>query len=331
MHNIRIFPAVMILSLSLFFSLAGNSQEESVLIITDISGHSEKITSTYNFFEYSDQNNNDIVNHLEVILENSPNERFWIHFTQIKTAGFTQQGDKIGISIECDNGELVSGIFPDNEMKITGKNAFGDISLDVKKLKKLEFNEFEIWRENQYVKADRREASLEWKKTNAMPSSKWIIVDGDKKEEALGMGIRDSYETNVSGLLYYFGRTFRDADSFSYQTESILIQRGVTETKILLGDIDEFTITGKLVEDKPEISIVKKGDRLTAPVLLKTSCIRKSDSDVEIKYGPFDKDDMLIWRIPCGYKGRSLLPPRRIAMTRIQDTPTSPNLTTKIQ
>ncbi len=325
MRKTGYFASFAIICLFSLLPLSGNSQEESGMTITDISGNTEKISATFNFFEYSDQHYNSMINHLEVMPENSPNERCWIHFTQIKAANFTQKEGKIGISIECDNGETVSGIFPDNEMKISGKGAFGDIGLEVQKLKKLEFSEFEVWRVDKFVKVTREEASLEWKKENKMPSVKWTIVDGDKKEEVSGLGIRDSYETNSRGFLYYTDRFFRDADILDNAPYPIQIQKGATKIQIRLDELAEFTITGNMVEEKPEVTLVKNGDSLTAPLLVtKSSKTISSKNDKDIQYGPFDGDDMLIWRVPCGYKGKSLLPARRITMKRIQETAPSP-------
>lgn len=275
------------------------------ILVTDLTGHKQKLSvPPHTYFEYSDSHKNSVENCFEIILPGSPRKSLWIHYSQIKVAGFQSEKKGTKISLTFDDGQVLSGMFPDDRLKISGQGELGNMTYDIRKIKSIEFPQFLVGNGKAIV-LDRAAAASRLKARKVFRT--WTIVDGGTTINAEDLQLRDSYYTNSWGYLVYSGRFFRVGPLL----DSIMIEVGASQTTVQLDDLEFIEITGRKVDDKPEVIIVKKdGKKFTGPLLM---MIRSAEYG-EAEYGNLEEDDMLIWRVPYGYEGVSLLPLRKITL-----------------
>ncbi len=269
------------------------------ILITDESGMKEKISDPS--FSYSDDKCY-VDQYIEINSAEPTRKGIWVHYSQIKSACFESAKDQIRISVTIDSGEVLRGVFPDKKMKISGKGELGHVTYDdIGKIKCIEFLNFSIWKEGKNYIVNRQEASSEWEKRKK-ESDKWTIVDGNTTINTNGFAIRDCKTeimpfTFVRKGMFYEQARYRKADI----SEIITVQRGVSKIKLSKDDVGTIEITGRKIDDKPELIVEKKdGNKFTVTLLI--------DS--------LDEDDMLVWQTTYGWEGITLLPLRKIILTK---------------
>jgi len=296
-----LLKVITIFSLTLFVcilvAMPVAAQVLKAIQVTDQAEVKEKISDpSFSYSDdkcYTDQ-------YIEVISPGPPRKSVWVHYSQIKSAAFESAKDHIRISVALDSGEVLRGVFPDSKMKISGKGELGDVTYDdIGKIKCIEFLNFSTWKEGKNYIISRQEASSEWGKRKK-ESGTWTIVDGNATVDTKGFAIRDCKTeimpySYVRKGMFYVQAQYRKAD----MSEIITVQRGVSKVKLSKDDVGSFEITGRKIDDKPELIVERKdGNKFTVTLLI--------DS--------LDEDDTLVWQTPYGWEGISLLPPRKIML-----------------
>lgn len=301
------FIVLLMSAVAWIFPILAGAQEPKNIIITDITGQKEKVESPT--LEYSDNHGNRYREYFEVITPGSPRKSSWIHFSQIKTATFEQTKKEPKIAIVTESGKTLSGIFPDPDLKISGEGELGKATYALKKIKSIEFVHFAELVKDKWVSIDREAASLEWKKSRKSERFPIImtIIDGKATIKAEGLQFRDSYDTNVRGIMRYGGRTFREGALSS----TITIQRGASQVEVNLGDLEALEITGRKVDGRPEVILTRKGGNKFTVMLLMREW--KNDDNTG-RYGDIEPDDMLVWNSEHGFEGISLFPLRPMTL-----------------
>lgn len=127
-------------------------------------------------------------------------------------------------------------------------------------------------------------------------------MDGNTNINTNGFAIRDCKTkimpfTFVKKGMFYEQTRYRKADL----SEIITVERGVSKVKLSKDDVGTIEITGRKIDDKPELIVEKKdGNKFTVTLLI--------DS--------LDEDDMLVWQTTYGWEGITLLPLRKIILTK---------------
>lgn len=283
----------------------------TTILVTDVAGQKQKLLNSD--ITHSKESKS-CISGLEILISSSPRKCIWVEYTQVKLATFMRYKDVFRISVILDNGETLSGIFQDRNMKISGKSDLGEANYELTQIKSLEFLEFKEYRYSDSKPVSRTEAASLWRKERQQPSREWVILDGSKNIIANGFELMDSFNTNVDGIFIYFGKILRRCSL----CQDILVKHGASNTKVSLSELQSIEITGKQVQDKPEIIIVKAdGAKFALSMLMKTGEEGfVSSSKITDSYGGFEEDDMLVWETPYGEEGLSLLPPRTILLKK---------------
>jgi len=241
-------------------------------------------------------------NHFEVIIGTRYKRSFWVHFARIQKVHFHQKDDVTEIFIVTDEGRVLTGLFPVNDLKISGKGKSGHVSYPISKIRTIEFNMFNDKRVAGERVMDRDSAAAllrdEWE-TARVNSSTWIVTDGDiAYENAKLVNIVDCFTTRRIGYIVHSDKAFRrcqEPESHRFFT----MRKGSTTSDVHFDELALIEITGKKVNDALELVMVKKSNesRLTAtyPISL-------------------EEDDMVVWKTPFGYEGIGILPLRRITI-----------------
>jgi len=237
----------------------------------------------------------------------------WMHFSQIKTAEFEEGGllaVALSISITLHNGQVMKGLFPETDLYIKGKRNSQEVSLTIEDVKTIEFVQFSEGSGEDKRILNPEEASSRWKQERKRLRV-WTIVDGDEEISADSVAILDVYSTNRSGSFISFGTGNRNV---SVLDEKIPLIGARILVDMPLSDIAELEFTGKKVEGKPEVVVsTTDGSVGTFVLLMRTEVYyHLTGNDVDIVYGDLDKDDLVIYQVPYGWEGISILPLRRI-------------------
>lgn len=298
----------LILTLCTLFAPSAVAIWPDNILITDITGQKERLSDAS--FDYSDTHlYNQHWHYFEIILTGSPRKSVWVHHSLIKVANFQKVEGGIRISVVLDNGEVLSGMFPDRWMKLQGKGDTGELTYKIADIRSIEFLQFELFKDKKRKIVDRQAAASIWKKEREK-SRTWTIIDGNTTIYAQSFIIRDSYDTNKAEATIVFGESFRDQRFFS----SITVQSEASQVNISLDDLETIEITGRKIDDKLEVTIVKKDGKKFSAALLMQKWEGRTMGRYEHDYGVVDEDDMLIWDKPYGYEGISLLPIRKITL-----------------
>lgn len=285
-----------------FFPICADAQNPKNILVTDITGQKEKVV--YPEFHYSETHENNMHNFFEVVVRDSPRKSVWFHFTQMRSATFEPAKKGVKIAIIAENGETFTGIFPESRLKISGEGELGKATYDLAKIRSIEFVEFAKYEKNKEISINQQVASQEWKKSRkAVPGAVSMTVsDGNTSIKAENLEIQDCYNTNVSGFTIYYGKSFRRGDL----SNTITVQRGSSEVEVPLKDLESFEITGKKVDNRPEVILAKKdGKKFTVGLLMRVFTGEKN-----VTYGAPEPDDMLVWNSEHGFEGISLFPLR---------------------
>lgn len=241
-------------------------------------------------------------NHFEVVIGTHYKRSFWVHFARIHKAHFHTKKDMTEILIVSDDGKILTGLFPEKEMKISGKGKSGHVSYPISKVKSIEFVKFIDATVEGKTALDRAATSAllqrEWEKVKMSPST-WIVTDrGISYENAKLLNIVDCFSTSRIGYIVHSDRTFRRCQE-PESNRLLTVKRGSSTVDVFIDELEFIEITGKKVNDGFELIAVRRDDksRLTGvyPINL-------------------DEDDMVVWKTRVGYEGIGILPLRRITI-----------------
>lgn len=241
-------------------------------------------------------------NHFQVVIGTRYKRSFWVHFARIQKAHFHKKDDVTEIFIVTDEGRILTGLFPENELKISGKGKSGHVSYPISKIRTIEFSMFIDRAVGGQTVLDRASASAllekEWDKARVSPNT-WIVTDGDiTYENAKLVNIVDCFTTRRIGYIVHSDRVFRRCQE-PESHRRFTMRRGSATVDVFIDELELIEITGKKVNDGLELIMVRRDDksRLTAvyPINL-------------------EEDDMVVWKTPVGYEGIGILPLRRITI-----------------
>jgi len=283
-------------------------------IIRDLKGSEEELTDVTLTHEHV---STPVIGHFEIILEDSPMKVTWVHFARIKKATFEQDNDDTRITVLLDDETIITGKLP--ELKLSGNmKALGNVSYGVDKLASIEFLSYCARINGETAVIDRETASLAWKKEREGEKSEqsWTIIGSDVINKAEGLSLIDRYHRSWFGMA---GRhSERDAHNF---INRIRIEKGSAEAELSLKDYSAIEFTGIKTDGKSEAVVhTPDGESSTVVAILKTTSHSSyrpgSASTNSEEYGAFNEDDFLIWNSQYGYDGVSLVPARKLILTR---------------
>jgi hypothetical protein len=202
-----------------------------------------------------------------------------------------------------DNGEVLSGIFPDRKMEISGQGELGRVTYDdTGMLRSITFLQFAVFKNGKRYLIDRQSASSLWsEKRKTLPV--WTIVDGNSVAGMGNFALRDCHmETPMFALFVRRnGLVVEEEYRKANISNTISAQRGAAKVRLSLDDVESLVITGKRIDNKLELVLQRKNrNQLKLALLL----------------DGIDKDDMLLLQKPYGWEGISILPLRKISVMR---------------
>jgi hypothetical protein len=278
--------------------------EPASVTITHPYGRKREIVSPQ--FQYPDDTRY-YENHFEVIIGTRYKRSFWVHFARIQKAHLHKKDDVTEIFIVTDEGRILTGLFPVNDLEISGKGKSGHVCYPISKIRTIEFGMFNDGRiEGQRV-MDKDSASAllekEWDKVE-VSSKTWIITDGGiSYEHAKLVNIVDCFTTRRIGYIVHSDKVFRrcqEPESHRF----FAMRKGSTTVDVHFDELAFIEITGKKVNDALELVIVKRDDKTRL-----NACYPIS----------LEEDDMVVWKTPFGYESISILPLRRITIKAHDD------------
>lgn len=287
--------------------------------ITDKTGTKE--TLTHPDLNYSDAHGNYMGTtydpYVEVASDGAPRKTAWIYNARIVSVALQPGKSEPRISVTLDDGQVMTGFFPDPSLSIKGQGELGDTTYEIKNIRSIEFLEFCTYPEEKEKVRERSKAVQTWQREREK-SIRWTVTADGSTFPAPGLFLRDSYSTNEAGNTIYFNRSFREHNLYSagdYAGFSstffnwLPVERGASSVEVGWDEVQTIEISGGVIRakdgaSKPEVRITKKGG---AP---QTAALPFGE-------GPdFDLDDTLVWQTPFGLQGASLKPVRKIVMTQ---------------
>jgi hypothetical protein len=294
-------------------------------LVTDITGAKEKLPplkgdlspipphSLYSPDNYEDDQVWGVSkrDQLELVLSQTPKRSLWIHYSQIKTAIFDKVEDGMGISVALDNGEILKGMVSKEMVGFKGSSALGELTYKIENIGSIEFLEFQAKdSKDKAIILNRQAFSSIWQKQHEKVRLKCecMILDGSTIINAKSFHIKDTAWTNQVGAFIYSKPVFRE----SLRLENVVVSKGAAQIEVRLADLKSLEISGKLINNNPEVIFVKKdGTTFSGGLLMAKQWRFKEDST---EYGVIDEEDMLIYVKPYGWESISLIPIRQIVL-----------------
>jgi hypothetical protein len=278
--------------------------EPASVTITHPYGRKREIGSPQ--FHYPDDTRH-YENHFEVIIGTRYKRSFWVHFARIQQAHFHKKDDVTEIFIVTDEGRILTGLFPVNDLKISGKGKSGHVCYPISKIRTIEFGMFNDKRVagQRVMHRDSASALLqtEWDKVRASAKT-WIITDeGISYEHAKLVNIVDCFSTRRIGYIVHSDKVFRrcqEPESHRFFT----VRKGSITVDVYFDELELIEITGKKVNDALELVMVRRDDK------------RRLSAAYPIS---LEEDDMVVWKTSFGYEGIGILPLRRITIRAHND------------
>lgn len=285
--------------------------------ITTSSGSTQKLNEIQ--FQYSDEKKTKIDGYFQIYPDDRPNTSFWVDLSKVEVARFnkTSPEQTIICTMVMDNGESLTGRFHDPKMRITGKNELGEVDLDIKNIEEMKFTGFGIYTEGKLKIVDRKTYLREQPQVRDKDKTKWVLSDGKENIHKITgqLYLWDSYNTDFEGWDEFWGVQRLDDKLLRWGglQDSFLIDYQGVQTKVKFTDIDTLEISGKTLENKPEVSIGKGEEIHSVGLYVRNLRLRLKESET---FGPFDSDDYLVWDVSFGYEGLALAPLREIAIKK---------------
>jgi hypothetical protein len=262
-------------------------------LLTDISGETTKLTDVKYFHTLESQYGYGVSNLREIgiTIDTTPRQDIWINVSQIDIAVVENVRKGVAVSLTLLNHEKLTGMLRQKFMNIRGLHSNEEKEYAITEIKTLKFIHSKLSTQGN---------------TNFKNRKKWKVIDGNMTNIRKGLYFIDCYATDVKGLFRY-AREFRD-ERWRYS-----IDVGNEEDGLSLDGIRYFEVTGKQIDNRPEVIIVREnGNKFSGPLGMWTSC--RGDCET----GMFDIDDLMVWYEPYGRKGVSLLPLRHIRFELIK-------------
>lgn len=291
MKRMSVLMILLLGCLVLSASLYAGSYAGVNIVVTDLSGKEYKVADADEPFSID-----------LTVSSNGPRKWYRVYAGNITEATFTRVKNATTVSVVLKDGSRMTGLSTQQDQIIRGVGPLGsEFSIAMNKVKKIVFESTRL--PDEFM-------------SQRFQYSNWMITDGDSEISVKTLILIDSFLDNRD---FIRGGTKNQFDKRSVwrglTSEDLLLTQGEALLRLPFKDISLIEITGKLINGKPEVKILKKDGASAVAGLY--FCAKYTGN--QASFNGFEDEDYYAWEDkPFGIRAISLKPLRKITFRKLQ-------------